>query len=397
MFDRSPLLAHAPRSPLLARLRRSPLLAVACAALMLTGCSQPAPPPEVVRPVLTQSIAPRSTGPIGAVYSGEIRPRYENDLAFRVTGKIVARLVEVGATVRKGQVLARLDPQDQQLQVESARAQVISADADLTLARAELERYKSLRAQNFVSQAVLDQKQNAYNAAEARVRQLNAQLDVARNAAGYTALIAERDGIITAVAAEAGQVVSAGQAVMRFARPEEKEVLVNVPESRLAEWRNAPGIAVAPWTAPDKRYKGRVREIAPTADATTRTFNVRVSILDADAELRLGMTANVALANGVSDTSIIVPLTALGDQGGKPVVWIVDSAGPTVQPRAVQTGAYREDGVIVTDGLKGGETIVVVGVHKLLPGQKVRPQADDRKPPTAIPAPNGSVANNAGR
>jgi RND family efflux transporter MFP subunit len=381
---------------------RGPLAAavLATALVGLGGCTRETPRVEVVRPVLTQTVAARSFGGAGAVYSGDVRPRYENDLAFRIGGKVVARLVEVGATVTRGSVLARLDPQDQRLQVEGAQAQLGSAEADLTLAKAELERYRSLRAQNFVSQAVLDAKENAFNAAEARIRQLKAQADVARNAAAYTALVAERDGIITAINVEAGQVVAAGQPVMRFARPEEREVLVNVPESRLAEWRSAPAIAVTLWSLPGKTYRGRVREVSPTADPTTRTFNVRVSILDADASLRIGMTANVALAAAAAEQAIIVPLTAVGDRNGQPVVWLVDAGANTVAPKPVRTGAYREDGVVVLDGLAGGETIVTVGVNQLVPGQKVRPEPDRRNTAAAPSAPllpgNGAPNGGAG-
>jgi membrane fusion protein, multidrug efflux system len=350
------------------------IVAALAIAALLAACAKEPPPAEVIRPVLTQVVDANGAAS-ASVYAGEVRARYENDLAFRVGGKVVSRAVEVGQTVRRGQALARIDAQDQQLQVEAARAQLASAEADLTLARAELERNRSLRAQNFISQAVLDAKQNQFNAAEARVRQQRAQLDVSRNTAAYTTLVAERDGVITAVSIEPGQVVSAGQAVARIARPEEREVQINVPENRLAELRAATGLAVVLWTQPDKPYRGRVREVAPNADAATRTFSAKISIVDADDAVRLGMTANVALAsagaNGAA-TGVLVPLAALGDRDGKPVVWVVDASGAAVQPKPVEVGQYREDGVLVRAGLAAGETIVIAGVHKLLPGQKVR-------------------------
>jgi len=340
-------------------------------ALLLAGCGKEPPPAPVVRPVLTQVVAARGAD-AAAVYSGEVRARHESDLAFRIGGKVIARNVEVGALVKRGTVLARLDREDAQLNVEAGRAQLASAEADLSLARAELDRYRPLREQNFVSQAVLDARQNAYNATEARVRQLRAQLGVSQNSAGYATLVADTDGVITLAAIEPGQVVTAGQAVFRLARLDEKEVLINVPEGRLADWKNAPGIAVALWTQPDKIYAGRLREIAPNADQATRTFNTRVSILNADAEVRLGMTATVILAAGAAAKAIVIPLTALSDENGRAAVWVVDGKTNQVKRQPIELGAYREDGVVVTSGLAGGETIVTAGVHKLLPGEYVR-------------------------
>ena len=349
---------------------RLPLLLVFTA--LVAGCTKEPPPTPVVRPVLTQVVGEARGGSAPAVYSGEVRPRYENDLAFRIGGKVVNRAVEVGSLVKRGQVLARLDPQDQQLQVQSANAQLAAADADVAFARAELERNKSLRTQNFISQASLDQKQQVFDAAAARIQQLRAQADVAKNSAGYTTLVADRDGVITAVQAEPGQVVASGQAVFKFARLDEREVLVNIPESRLTEWRSAPALTVLLLTQPDRPYQGRIREIAPTADATTRTFNARVSIVDADDNVRLGTTANVVLVNAQASREFVVPLGALGDREGKPALWIVDPKTLTVSPLLVEVGQYREDGVAIKRGLAGGETIVIAGVQKLAAGQAVR-------------------------
>jgi RND family efflux transporter MFP subunit len=350
------------------------LLAVATVVALATlaGCAKEAPKAEVVRPVLSTVVTPTALNGAAAAYAGEVRARHENDLAFRIGGKAVARLVEVSSTVRKGQVLARLDPMDVQLQAESARAQLASAEADLTWARAELERYRSLREKNFVSAAVLDQKQQAFDAAQARTQQLRAQLAVSQNQSGYANLVAETEGVVTAVNLEPGQVVTAGQAVMRIARPSEKEVQVSVPESRIDELRKASALAVVLWSDPTKRYAARLREFAPNADATTRTFTAKVTILQADDAVKLGMTANLLLAGDSTATRIVVPLTAIGDQEGKPVVWVVDTQSLQVNPRRVELGAYREDGAVLTSGLQGGERIVIAGVQKLLPGQKVR-------------------------
>ena len=220
------------------------IAAALVAVLVLAACSKQAAPPPAPRTVIAQVVGARPAD--GAnVYSGEVRARYENDLAFRVGGKVVARHVDVGATVRKGQPLARLDPQDAHLGADAARSALAAAEADHALAKAEVERYRDLYAKKFVSQAVLDARETTFNTTKARLEQARAQLATAQNQSSYTTLAAEADGVITAVNLEAGQVVAPGQAVMRFARPTEKEVVISVPESRLAELRDAKSVAVA--------------------------------------------------------------------------------------------------------------------------------------------------------
>jgi len=348
---------------------RTIVLATAVAAL--GACSKHEPPPPAPRAVIAQVVGAKPNE--GAnVYSGEVRARHENDLAFRVGGKVVARYVDVGATVKKGTELARLDPQDAQLGVESARSQLAAAEADHALAKAELARYRDLYAKQYVSKAVLDARENTFNTTKARLEQARAQAQVARNQSSYTSLVAEADGVITAVNVEAGQVVSAGQPVLRFARPEEKEVAINVPETRLRDLRDGNQVTVALWAAPDKPYIGRVREVAPNADPATRTFMAKITILDPDIAVKLGMTANVLLGDRAGAEVITLPLTALTQVDGKPAVWVVDPQTSKVNLRPVAVGAYREDGVTVRDGLRAGEVVVTAGVHKLLPGETVR-------------------------
>ncbi|MET0680393.1 MAG: efflux RND transporter periplasmic adaptor subunit [Burkholderiales bacterium] len=347
-----------------------PLLLMALAAA-LAACSKQEAQAPAPRPVIAQ-VASAKHAEGANVYSGEVRARYENDLAFRVGGKVVARFVDVGATVKKGDQLARLDPQDAQLNVESARQALAAAEADHVLAKAELERYRELRAKQYVSQAVLDARESTFNTTKARLEQARAQAQVARNQSSYTTLVAEANGVITAVNVEAGQVVSPGQPVMRFARPEEKEVAINVPETRLGELRDAREILISVWAAPDKPYLGRVREIAPNADAATRTFAAKISFAQPDAAVKLGMTANVALGDRTGGEVITLPLTALTQVEGKHAVWVVDPHTSKVNLRPVVIGAYREDGVSIRDGLRPGEVVVTAGVHKLLPGETVR-------------------------
>lgn len=343
----------------------------ALSVLGLAGCAEKAPPAPAPRAVVAQIVG-AAPATAAHVYSGEVRARYENDLAFRVGGKVVARHVEVGAAVKKGEVLARLDPQDAQLNVDAARSALAGAEADHALAKAEVERYRDLFARRFVSQAVLDARETAFNTTRARLEQARAQAMVAANQSSYTALVAEADGVVTAVALEPGQVVAGGQPVLRFARPTEKEVLISVPETRLEALKRAPSVLVAVPATGERPIPGRVREVAPNADPATRTFAVRIAIPAAGPAVQLGMTATVALGDRGEDEALRVPLAAVTEAGGQAVVWVVDPATTTVHPRAVAIAAYREDGATVSAGLRPGEIVVSAGAHKLRPGEPVR-------------------------
>jgi len=347
-------------------------LALALALAALAGCGKPESAPEPVRPV---QLAQVTLGAMAetAGFAGEVKPRHETDLAFRIGGKIVARNADVGARVKKGQVLARLDPADVALQAEAAKAAAAAAEAEYTYAKAEFERYQSLFAQKFVSGSALDQKRNAFNASRARLDQAKAQLAVAQNQSAYATLVAPEDGVITTVSAEAGQVVAAGLPVMKLAREDEREVAISVPENRIDELARAKAIGVALAASPQKIYPARVREISPSVDPVTRTFAVRVAVLVPDAALQWGMTATVGLvAAGPADAALL-PLTSLYRQDDRPAVWIYDPATRKVELRLVKIGQYREDGIVVTSGLADGEWVVTAGVHKLRPGQTVRP------------------------
>jgi len=356
----------------------------------LAACGKEEAKPAAIRPVLLHVVT------IGAglgqdVYSGEVRARHEADLGFRIAGKLVARLVDTGATVKKGQPLARLDPQDVQLNAAAAKAQRAAAEADAAFAKSELDRYADLVAKKFVSQTVFDGKLNAYNAARAKFEQAQAQYEVSRNQAAYATLVADQDGVITAVSAEAGQVVAAGQAVMRLAQPREREVLVNVSENKLPTLRAARALAVSLWSVPGKVYAARIREISPGVDAATRTFAVRLSLPDADAAVALGMTANVLVQGAAADGVAVLPMTALTEAAGAPAVWIYQTEPGAQQGRvalrAVKVGEYREGAVTITSGLAGGELVVSAGVHKLVAGQVVRPAAvASTAPAAAAPA-----------
>lgn len=359
-----------------------PALAVLALSAALAGCGRSEPPAPAPRPVVTVVATPQAGAEV-AVYSGEVRARREADLGFRVPGKIVARHVDVGAMVNKGTPLARLDPADAELNVAAARSALAAAETELAFARAELDRYATLLERQFISRAVYDQKLNAYNAARARHDQARAQLAVVENQSAYTTLVADQDGVVTAVNAEAGQVVAVGQPVVRIARPEEKEVAVSIPETRLDELKSGTReILVRTVAEPDRVYRGRVREIAPAADPATRTFAARITILDPGPGVALGMTASVAFV-GAGGSGVVLPLTAIYRKDDRPAVWIVDPKTGTVRLQPVVVAQYREDGAVVSSGLAGGERVVAAGVNKLVDGQAVAPAealAEGRRP-----------------
>ena len=265
------------------------LLATLCA-----GCGdKPQAPPEARLVNVVRVTIGSTNNDVG--YSGEVRPRYETNLSFRLAGKIVARNVEIGGLVKKGDVLARLDPEDQQLNARSAQSQLAAAKSEYEQSKAELQRYTDLYKKGFISKAEFDRWQNSFNVAKARLEQAQAQLAVTRNQTGYTELAADHVGVVTAILIEVGQVVAAGQTVMKLARTDDREIVISIPENKLSELSAAREIAISLWAEPLKIYKGKVREVSPSADPVTRTYAAKISVLDADPAMKLGMTANVYL------------------------------------------------------------------------------------------------------
>ncbi|MER2528866.1 MAG: efflux RND transporter periplasmic adaptor subunit [Candidatus Competibacter denitrificans] len=352
-------------------MRHNAVFALLAVALTLVACNKPnlPPPAATVRPVLVQALQAASTTPI--LYSGEVRARHESDLAFRVPGKLVARLVDVGARVERGKALARLDPADLQLNAQAAKAQLAAAESDLNLADAEQVRYAALLERKLISPSVYDAKATVYKAARARRDQAKAQLAVIDNQAEYSTLTADHAGVVTAVLAEVGQVVAAGQPVFKLARPDEQEIVINIPEGRVAELRQAKAMTVTLWAKPELRLPAELRELAPAADAATRTYAARIRLLAADPAVRLGMTAQVMVQPAASAGQLLVPLTAVVEHGAGPAVWVV--ADGKAQRRPVTIGQYREEGAVLASGVQAGELVVTVGAHKLVPGQAVRP------------------------
>ncbi|MGG7604987.1 efflux RND transporter periplasmic adaptor subunit [Massilia sp. BKSP1R2A-1] len=346
----------------------------ACAAplllLLLAGCGKDEAKVEDIRPVRVVKLA-AGDGAERVEFSGDVRPRYESRLGFRVGGKIVERKVDVGANVKDGQVLMRLDPQDLRLAEAQARATLRAAETERDLAQADYKRHQNLRAQNFVSQAVLDAKQAALRAAQANVDAARAGFRGQSNQAGYANLESDTNGVVTAVDAEVGQVVAAGAPVVRVARTDEKEVVIGIPEDRVGQLRNASDVKVRLWANRDEAISGKIREVSPVADPATRTYTVKVSI-PANPEVRLGMTATVDMAaSGKGNGSHLrVPLTALVQDKGATSVWVVENGA--VQLRRVQVAGQADNDILLAGGVQPGQTVVTAGVHLLKPGQKVK-------------------------
>ena len=321
------------------------------------------------RPVRVQSVAliPREQA---VTYSGTVQARVQANLAFRVGGKVIERPVDIGNNVKTGQVLARLDPKDLRLSLETAEHVVRAALADAANARSEFARYQQLgRGSPAFIAAEFDKRQAALDGTEARLAQAQRQLSLARDQLDYAELRADADGVITALPVEVGQVVTAGQTVAALAHTAETEIVVDVPENRLPDIRAAKDIAVSLWSAPDQVLHGHVREVGALADPASRTFMVKVAVVDPVAgELGLGMTASVRFAHPAGAPVAMLPAAAIMDKGGSPAVWVFDPARQRASLRPVRIEAWRGDGqAVVSDGLAQGDQVVTAGASLLDP------------------------------
>jgi len=337
-------------------------IAAVAAAMLAAGCTKT----EVVRPVRTVTVdASRAEA---WTLPGEVRARYETRLAFRLPGQMIERRVEVGQRVAAGEVIARIDARDAGLAESQARAQLAQAESQAALAQADLKRFAELRARNFISQAEFDRRRAQAHQASEQAVAAHAVAEQASNQVTYTVLTAPHAGVITALEAEAGQVLAAGQTVARLARPDELEIAVSVPEHRVREFTNAMRYDVSLWAAPGVRYEGRLREISPVADPATRTYAARISVRGEDSRLGIGMTAELGVTGGGLSTPRL-PVSAVFHQGSKPAVWIVQDGRVELVP--VTTGELYGNDVAITAGLAAGQRVVTAGVNRLEPGQRV--------------------------
>jgi RND family efflux transporter MFP subunit len=347
-----------------------PLRLVFVLCLALQACSKPAPSEEPIRAVKVLTVGTEAMQS-GFEYAGEVKPRVESRLGFRVGGKLLRRLVEQGQHVRAGELLAQIDPQDYKLAVDGARAQLAAAATNRDLAMADYKRYKDLREQNFISAAELERRDSALKAAQAQVEQAQAQLSSLSNQTAYANLVADNAGVITSVEAEPGQVVAAGTPVLRLAQDGARDVVFAVPEDKVGLLKVGSSVSVAAW-ASDKRASATVREIAASADPVTRTFTVKVGL--AGGEMwPLGSTATVSpKALDRSGPAVVkLPTSALHHDGEKAAVWVLDPASMTVRLQTIEIATADGNAVVVARGLEPGMQVVSVGAHVLNPGQKV--------------------------
>ena len=349
-------------------------VAVACAAFswMPASASRAAASEPVARPARVMEIAYQQRSQ-SLVLAGTVVPRIESTLGFRVAGKIVARTVDVGTIVKPGDLIAQLDPADFGLAVDNARAALASADADYTRAKTDHERYLNLRGSGAFTPQTLEQRQSLAATTFARVEQAKSQLSSAENNLAYTELRADAPGIVTAVQAEVGQVMTQGQGVVRVARTDELEILVGVPEHRLKAVRQAKAASFELWSDPGHRHAATLRELSPSADPMTRTYPARFSVIDPPEFIGLGMTATLAFERPDAAPVAEVPLSAIFQRGTQPAVWVVDRQSETVTLRPVTIARWRDDTAAIASGVKDGEMIATAGVHKLEAGQKVKP------------------------
>jgi RND family efflux transporter MFP subunit len=351
-------------------------LAALAAVLAIAACGkeEKAKAPEI-RPVRTVTVAPRQGGETLSL-TGEIQPRYQADIGFRVDGKILERPVDVGTAVKTNDLLARLDAQQYRQNVEIAKSDLAAAEAEVTRSEAQEYRKRELLKNGHATRVDYDTAVRAHKTALARRDAANAKLVQANENLGYTELRADHEGVVTAVGADAGQVVTAGQMVVRLAKPGEREAVFNVGEAHLVHPdEKDPTVTVKLVSDPAITAQGKVRYVSPQADPATRTFTVRVALPEAPPQMRLGATVTGSVTTKEAEV-ISLPSTALFDQGGKPAVWLVAADG-TVALKPITVARYGDDSFVVASGLAKGEIVVTGGVQKLVPGEKVRLMAAD--------------------
>jgi RND family efflux transporter MFP subunit len=346
------------------------MVAAILIAATVTGCDEPAPPTPQARPVRTVTVEHSSEGETVSL-TGQIQAKDQVSLAFRLDGRMTERLVSVGDAIKAGQVVARLDPQNQENELRSAQANLSSAEAILTQARLTFGRQQKLLKAGWVTQAKFDEAQQDLLTAEAQVDSARAELGIAQDRLSYTVLSADARGVVTAVGAEPGEVVRAGQMIVRLARQGGRDAVFDVPEQLIRRGPHDPLVQIALTNDPTVRATGRVREVSPQADAATRTFQVKVGIIDPPQAMQLGSTVTGSIELSPSP-GVVVPPSALIEANGGPAVWVVDPQSQTVSLRNVDVVRYDPTSVVISQGLETGEVVVTAGIQVLRPGQKVR-------------------------
>jgi multidrug efflux system membrane fusion protein len=377
-------------------MRHALLLVTLTAVAALAACSKTETAPDPVRAVRTVTVSSQTAG--GSYeYAGEVKARTESRLSFRVGGKMLKRLVDLGDTVKAGQLLAQLDAQDLRLGQDAARATVASAQASYDQSAADFKRYKDLSDKGFIGPAELDRREMAMKTARAQLDQTKAQSSVQGNQAGYASLVADAAGVITGVDLEPGMFASAGTPVLRLAHDGPRDVVFSVPEDKVAVVKalaTVPGrFTVRLWGAGGESLPATIREISAAADPVTRTFLIKADIGSAGANgVRLGQTASVSMELPQVAGVTKLPLSALRESQGKSAVWLVDRGSMTVRSQDVTLAGADGNEAVITSGLAPGQIVVTAGVHVLSPGQKVKfyvdpgmPSASAASAPVATP------------
>lgn len=363
--------------------RYAQALVVVAISVALAACGKPSVDRDAAVPVIA--------GPVHVVshslaerFPGEVHAAHEMPLSFRVSGQLKARYVQPGERVKQGQVLAQLDPSDMDKQMAAAKASWDAAEHRLVFATQQRDRDEAQFKQNLISQLQLQQTQDAYASALAGRNQARQQYELAQNQRRYTTLVADHDGVITSRQADVGQVLAAGQAVFGFAWSGQREAYIDVPESRIDGFTLGQTATVTLPALPGSIFTAHVREIAPAADAPSRTYLVKLAIERPGDALQLGMTVDVAMhAGDLAGTTIAIPATALFHQGDHPAVWVIRARDGRLELRRVTVARYGERDVFIAAGLRTGEQIVMQGVHAVSAGEKVAAVA----PPHAEDAP----------
>ncbi|AXF08149.1 efflux RND transporter periplasmic adaptor subunit [Paraburkholderia sp. SIMBA_055] len=372
------------QSPRLAGQRRARRLAVALAlagVVALSACSKKEAAAPEPRPVVAVAVhADGNAAPVASL-PGEVQARYSTPLSFRVGGKIVERRVRLGDVVKSGQIVARLDPADAQKNAASAQAQLAAAEHSYQYAKQQLDRDRAQAKENLIAPAQLEQTTNAYASAAAQRDQAAQQAALSKDQLQYTTLAADHAGVITAEQADTGQNVSAGQAVYNLAWSGELDVVCDVPESALAGLSVGQTANVTLGALPGRKFTARVRELSPAADPQSRTYRAKLTLENPGPDVRLGMTADIALSARSSSAAsnaegehgfFVLPSTALFHDGTQPAVWVVRAADSALELRRVTVARYNERTIVVSQGLKNGEHVVLQGVHTVSAGEKVR-------------------------
>ncbi|HVW68322.1 MAG TPA: efflux RND transporter periplasmic adaptor subunit [Steroidobacteraceae bacterium] len=396
----------------------------AVALLAVAGCGRneaAASPPAVVVALPVRPDA-GTAGGAAIRYPVEVAARYSNPMSFRIPGKLIERKVRSGDTVKKGEAVAWLDPIDAEKQAASAQAALEAAEHRLLFARQQLERDTAQAERNLIATNQLEQTQDAFTAARAGREEAAAQLVVARNNLQYNTLVADHDGVITSENADTGQVVAAGQAVYGLAWSGDTDATLDAAASDLGRIAIGQSATVTFPALPGQRFEARVRELAPAADPQSRTYRVKLTLLNPGKMVKLGMTGEAILAPaaagqagsggasaaagtgaaGVGAATFTVPATAIFHQGSSPAVWVVNDSS-TLELRPVIVSRYTDHTIVISRGLKDGEMVVLAGVHTVFAGERVTPvrplfdESGDVEAPAAAPAGIGNGATGAAR